>query len=258
MLLAVPIDRLSVDVFEDQVGRPRRRDAGIDELRDVRMCQATEDGPFASEPLFGASRQRDVQELDRRPPFEAAVAPLREPDDAHATLADRRHQCVRADGVTGPQRLCQRWRRLLEEVFPLKRDLLVEQRLQIRRQRGVLLAEASQPVDATVRGHVEHLVEILADGVPPLGVELAHRLLRQWLLPQRPVKVDACLFPVALDGPLRDAAHRSNFGEREPAEESEVDDLREPRVDTREIVERIADLRELAFVRDGLGDFGAE
>ena len=44
MLLAVLIDRLSVDVFEDQVRRPRRRDAGIDELRDVRMDQAAEDG----------------------------------------------------------------------------------------------------------------------------------------------------------------------------------------------------------------------
>ena len=65
-------------------------------------------------------------------------------------------------------------------------------------------------------------------------------------------------FPSRAGRSARDAAHRSNFGEREPAEESEVDDLREPRVDTREIVERVAELRELAFVRDRLGDFSAQ
>jgi hypothetical protein len=154
--------------------------------------------------------------------------------------------------------LCKRRRRLLEKAFASKRNLFVEQRLQIRCQRRVLLAEARQPVEASVRGHVEHLVEIRADGVPPLGVELAHRLLRQRLLPQRSMKVDAGLFPVALDRPLRDAAHRGDFSEREPAEEFQIDDLRESRVDTREIVERVADLRELAFVRDHLGDFGAQ
>ena len=50
------------------------------------MDQAAQDGPFASKALFGAPRQRDVQELDRRSPIEAAVAPFREPDDAHAGL----------------------------------------------------------------------------------------------------------------------------------------------------------------------------
>src|SRR5262249_47204565 len=65
---------LSIDVFEDQVRRSRRRDAGIDQLRDVWMNEAAEDGTFASEALFGASSQRDVQEFDRCTPIEAAVA----------------------------------------------------------------------------------------------------------------------------------------------------------------------------------------
>src|SRR5262245_64723952 len=72
------------------------------------------------------------------------------------------------------------------------------------------------------------------------------------------MKVDARLFPVALDCPLRHAAHRVNFREREPAEESQIDDLCEPRVDTREVIQRVAELRELAFVRDRLGDFSTQ
>src|SRR5262245_52805439 len=83
-------------------------------------------------------------------------------------------------------------------------------------------------------------------------------LLWQRVLPQRLMKVDARFFPVALDCPLGHAAHRGNFSEREPAEESQIDDLCERRVDTREIVERVAELRELAFIWDRLGDFSAQ
>ena len=36
-VVAVAIDRLSVDVFEDQIRLSRRRHAGIDEARDMRV-----------------------------------------------------------------------------------------------------------------------------------------------------------------------------------------------------------------------------
>src|SRR5690349_11893656 len=39
------------------------------------------------------------------------------------------------------------------------------------------------------------------------------------------VQIQAAFFPAALNRPFRNAAHRRNLGEREPAEELEVDDL---------------------------------
>ena len=57
----------------------------------------------------------------------------------------------------------------------------------------------------------------------------------------RVMQVEAALFPVALNRPLRDAAHRGDLGEGEAAEELQVDDLGETRLDLGELVERVAD-----------------
>ena len=81
--------RLAVDVLEDEIRLARWRHTGIDEVRDVRMGQPGEECAFAPESLFaGAADQRDVQQLDRRASFEAAVAALGQPDAAHPALAD--------------------------------------------------------------------------------------------------------------------------------------------------------------------------
>ena len=75
--------RLAVDVLEHEIRLAGRRDAGVDQMRDVRMAQPREDGAFAPEPLLaGAADQRDVQQLDRGASLEAAVAALGEPDAA--------------------------------------------------------------------------------------------------------------------------------------------------------------------------------
>ena len=91
---AVPIDVLAVHVFEDQIRLTAGRDAGVDELRDVRVSQPPEDRAFTCEAFLAAPAERDVQELDRRAAFESAVAALGEPDGAHAALADRRDERV--------------------------------------------------------------------------------------------------------------------------------------------------------------------
>jgi hypothetical protein len=57
----------------------------------------------------------------------------------------------------------------------------------------------------------------------------------------RVVEVQAPLLPLALDRPLRHAAHGGDLGEREPAEELEIDDLGQLRFDLGEFVERITD-----------------
>ena len=90
VLVAIAVDGLAVDVLEHEIRLAGRRDAGVDEVRDVRVGEPGEDGAFAPESLFaGAADQRDVQQLDRRAAFEAAVAALGEPDAAHPALADR-------------------------------------------------------------------------------------------------------------------------------------------------------------------------
>ena len=92
------IDALALDVFEDQVGLAAGRDAGIGELRDVRVAQPREHRSFTHEPLLrGAADERRIQQLHRGPPFVAAVTAAREPYGAHAALAERGFQCVRAD-----------------------------------------------------------------------------------------------------------------------------------------------------------------
>ena len=89
VLVAVAVDGLTVDVLEDEIRLARRRHARIDEARDVRVRDPGEDVAFAPEPLLaGAAHQRDVQQLDRRAPLEAAVAALGQPDAAHPALAD--------------------------------------------------------------------------------------------------------------------------------------------------------------------------
>ena len=72
----------------------------------------------------------------------------------------------------------------------------------------------------------------------------------------RMVQVEAALLPVALNGPFRHAAHGCDLGERETAEELQVDDLGEVRFDLRELVERIADQDQRAGVDDAVGVIG--
>ena len=72
------------------------------------------------------------------------------------------------------------------------------------------------------------------------------------------MQVEARLFPAALNRPLRDPPHRRDFGEGEAAEEFQVDDFRERRLDGGELVERVADRLEPARVDRRVGDVRAQ
>ena len=100
MFAAVTVDAEAVHVLEHEVRLARRRHSRIDEVRDVRVGEPGENVALAPEPLFaGAPQQREVQQLDRRAPFEAAVAALGQPHAAHAALTDPRDQAVRTEGL---------------------------------------------------------------------------------------------------------------------------------------------------------------
>src|SRR5262249_61163529 len=66
------------------------------------------------------------------------------------------------------------------------------------------------------------------------------------------------LLPVALDGALRDALHAGDLREGEAAEELQVDDGREPRVDGGELVEGVTDASELGTVWHRACDVGRD
>ena len=102
VLGAVAVDALTVDVLDDEIRLARLRHPGIDEVGDVGMGQPGQEVAFAPEALLaGRSHQRQVQQLDRRAPFEAAVAAFGQPDAAHPALADERNQPVGPEGLPG-------------------------------------------------------------------------------------------------------------------------------------------------------------
>jgi hypothetical protein len=105
--VAVGVDRVAIDIFEDEVRLPRRGDTGIEQASDVRMRQPPEEPAFAPEAFLGARvtrlpanprvHQRRVEELDRGARLEPAIKPFREPDRSHAAVPDRRNQPIGAD-----------------------------------------------------------------------------------------------------------------------------------------------------------------
>jgi hypothetical protein len=58
------------------------------------------------------------------------------------------------------------------------------------------------------------------------------------------MEINPRFFPVPLHRALRQPAHGGDLGEGEPAEELEIHDLGQNRVDGSELVERIADAGE--------------
>ena len=91
---------LAFDELEHQIRLPGRRDAGVDEVSDMRMGEFRQEVAFASKPLFARPPdQCDVQQLDGGASLEAAVATLGEPHAAHPALADRRNESVGAEDL---------------------------------------------------------------------------------------------------------------------------------------------------------------
>ena len=95
VLVAIPIDRFAINVFEDEIRLAIGGNAGIEEVGNVRMRKPAKDAAFAFESFFSrAPGERNVHELHRSLPLEPAVAATREPDAAHSALANLRNQGV--------------------------------------------------------------------------------------------------------------------------------------------------------------------
>ena len=220
VLIAVPIDRLAVDVLEHEIRLAGRRHARIEQLRDVRMREPRQDAAFALESILAASREREVQELDRHPPIESAIGALREPDRAHPAASDRRHERVGADG-RARQRVEHRGtagsgtaRRIVEETRVAQ--AVASRRSALRGPRPAPdPARGARPARRRARcslGEIERLIEMRAQGAPAIRIDAWHG--SDWFGTQVFVEIQAGLFPPAVDGPFGRRGHRRRF--REP------------------------------------------
>jgi hypothetical protein len=94
MFVAIAVDWLSVDMFEHEERLFEVADAGVNQLRDVRMREGAENPAFPPEAIFPAAGECDADELDRDAPIEPAVAAFRQPYGAHPALSDQGHERV--------------------------------------------------------------------------------------------------------------------------------------------------------------------
>jgi len=82
---------------------------------------------------------------------------------------------------------------------------------------------------------------------------------KRQLLPERSSadalpQVNARFFPMPLNGALRGLSHGSDLREREAAEKPQIDHFGEPTVDFRQLVERVAQVREARVVHEMFGN----
>ena len=98
VLVAVVVDRPSLDVLERQIRTAARRHPGVVEPGDVGMREGREDVTLAQHPSGqGRARPGAVGKLQCNRPPDHAVAALGKPDRSHAAGADLAQQPIRTD-----------------------------------------------------------------------------------------------------------------------------------------------------------------
>ena len=142
--IARRVDGCAVHVLQDEirlsgVGRP-----GIDEGGHVRMDEPGQDLALPPEARGdGWADPAGAQELERHLALVAPVAPVGEPDLAHAAMPDELVQRVGSDGRarTSRRELCP----LAQEPIPLGHGVTREQFLELGRQARIPTREIAKP-----------------------------------------------------------------------------------------------------------------
>ena len=167
-VVAPAVDRLACHRLEDQIGLAGRGDAGVDELRDVRVFQARQDRPLAAE--AGGARgaeERGGEQLDGGRPLEAPVVAPRQPDAPHPAGAERPHQRVGAEGLAREVRRGEQILRVVLQVsLVAQRALFAEQALELRSEGGIAAREIGEILPPLLGGELERLVEVGAHQPP--------------------------------------------------------------------------------------------
>jgi hypothetical protein len=170
-------DRDAFDVFHREEGRAVVGFAAVDQLRDVRMTQASEDFLFLAKAVAQAG-MRGEHQLDRHLLLEAAVDAMREIDRAHAA---RTEQFVEHEGADAAADLLpvpvahtavvgHRRRNQIDDRPVQRRGFLVfaEQAHHVGAQ--AVVGDGVEDGRAFIAFAVERRIEQLADGAPALSI----------------------------------------------------------------------------------------
>src|SRR5215471_4671309 len=109
MCIAIMVDRITLDIFKDDIRLSRGTYARIQQFCDIRMREAGNDCSFAPEAFLAAmAHESSAQKFHGRFALKSSVAAFGEPNASHASLADERNQPVGSYDLTG-QPLGYRW-----------------------------------------------------------------------------------------------------------------------------------------------------
>ena len=156
-------------MLEHQVRLAAVGDPRVDQAGDVGMGEPGEHAPLAAEPLAPHRvEQREVEELDGDLALEAAVAPVGEPDAAHAAAPEQSLEREGADALPGERGRADRGIGVprgtgpgpgSKEALPVELGLGREDRLELGRKLGMLGAHPREPGVARFGGDLEYLIE---------------------------------------------------------------------------------------------------
>ncbi len=259
--------RLALEQLGDDV-RLAVRDADVVNDEQVGMVERAGRARFAVEALqrFRAGLAA-AYAFDRHLAAESRIAGA--VDLAHAAGTEQRDDLVRPEPRTGGQRGA-RWRvrlgnrgRLGERVIDqrkrrpraVERPALVvggEQRCELVAQLGVVAALARDECLARRRRQRQRGVEERLEALPALGVHglCSGRLARR----QPPVQPGARERPLAADGGGGDFQRGRRLVEVETAEVAQLDEPRPPRIDRRQLGERLVERQQVDLARRHAGD----
>lgn len=204
------------------------RHSGIDQFCDVRMRETPQDAAFTLEAvLIALANEGGVKKFHRDLSLEAPVATFSQPHAAHTALADCRNQGVRSNQLPRRPRCVLRRHGdgILHESVSNQREMLLDERLQVGGQGGILRRERYQQRLAFLIIHVERLLQVRSQGQPPIWVEYAHGSLCRQISADLKAEIDARPLPVPLNRAHGNTSQGSDFNEGETAEELEVDDF---------------------------------
>jgi hypothetical protein len=161
---AMDVDRFTIDQLDHQVGLAARRQAGVEQGRDVRMDQAAQDGALALEPLGSRmADQRQVQQLDGHLTRCAWTLAHRVPHGARTTMSQRSLQDMGAELQSCQTRLgrgCWGRSRLAgQEGGSAQLPIVAQQALELFGQCSIFLPQGCQALRALRILQPQQLIE---------------------------------------------------------------------------------------------------
>ena len=164
----VDVDRVTFDVFHDDVRRAGCRGSGIEQVRDVRMIQRGEDAALCMKALHDLGMDQVARHyLDRDQFLEALIVARGEVDDAHAAAAQLAEDAIGAESRgrrigsgEAPGRIQHHSRGLgrVQHGMLEKRACLIvrqDQRFELGAKRRVSSAGALDPAVTGVRRQID-------------------------------------------------------------------------------------------------------